>query len=262
MRTCERVHEVRNSGFDKKQTHRREMRMKTLFMQVICATTILCLSSATFAADPACSACGPGANWINACDPGGPDNMDSTGEVGIYLADDCSDEPNSFVLAGPALVTRQGSGGTDTIATEITSMNLVGGGLTLLAGAGQGDITQASTGSIVENGGNNTIGNSSFDVFFEADVPGVGLVWNHTALNVMAAITCVPPRARYFHPKGQCIPLYNDPDVGQGVVVGYLGNARHTTFVPAVSDWGVVAMALLVLAAGTVVIRRWRRVPA
>ncbi|MFQ5592451.1 MAG: hypothetical protein ACE5HE_14935 [Phycisphaerae bacterium] len=233
--------------------------MKHGLMLFTCCVAGLAMAMPALGVEP-CEACGPGPDWINDCGNPGDDILPLTkAEIGIYLASDCSDEPNNFVLHGSATIHRAGSGGTDTIQTEITAMNLAGGGFTLLAGNGQGTLTQPSNGTIVEQADDNTKGDSSFDVFFEATVPGIGTVWNHDPLVVTAVITCVPPQAEYIHPQGQCVPLYDQRDPGGGTIVAYLGDAKHVTWpVPAVSQWGVVGMILVILAAGTIMLYRAR----
>jgi hypothetical protein len=167
--------------------------------------------------------------------------------------------PASFRALGPVTIRRESSGGSDTIATEIVSMNLTDPGLTLLAGTGAG-LTRASPGTIVE-AGNNTLGNSSFNVYFKA-IGWFGTVWNHVPLLVTATITCVPPKATYIHPQGQCIPLYAQEGDG-GTPVAYLGNAVHITYlphggIPTVSEWGLIVLTLLGMVLGTMMLARRR----
>jgi hypothetical protein len=240
---------------------RENMKIKTTVVTAICVAVFL--GTAPLAsADVECEFCGPGADWIDACTSGGDDVMTSTKAlVGIYLAPDCSDTPNSFVLYGGMTVNRASSGGTDTIVTEITAMDLEGGGFQLIVGANQTpDLTRQTLGTIVEQADDNTIGDSIYAVYFEAVIPGIGPVWNHDPLGIAAEITCVPPKTEYLHPQGQCIAFYDAPGDGDGVVVGYIGTASHITFpVPAVSEWGIVVMTLLILGAGTVLLNRRRR---
>ena len=231
--------------------------MKRRVIKTICGAVIVGAVPAAWADTP-CQWCGPAANWINSCTVGGNDVIsESEADVGIYLSSDCSGIPASFRVLGPVTIRRESSHGSDTIVTEIVSMNLTGGGLTLLAGTGAG-LTRASPGTIVE-AGNNTLGNSSFNVYFKA-IGWFGTVWNHVPLFVTATITCVPPRAEYIHPQGQCIPLYAQEGDG-GTPVAYLGNAVHITYpsgIPTVSEWGLVIMTLIGLALGTVFYGRRR----
>jgi hypothetical protein len=165
----------------------------------------------------------------------------------------CSGDPASFRLLGPVTIHRE-TGGSDTIATEIVSMHLTDGGLTLLAGTGAG-LTRASPGSIVGAGSQ---GSSSFDVYFK--VSGwVGTVWNHVPLQITATITCVPPKAEYIHPHEQCTPLYNDPVTG--TIVAYLGDAKHITYpsvVPVLPGWAGIALAALLVVGGIFVFGKRR----
>ncbi|MFH0980691.1 MAG: hypothetical protein V2A79_04025 [Planctomycetota bacterium] len=118
-------------------------------------------------ADTPCQHCGPGAHWIHTTPwcPAGEDNLPETGAViGIDLSGDCI-EDTSLVLYGPTTILRSGpqddsvyfpgtrpiDGHRDVLDTEIVSLNLTGGGATLIAGAGQGDIPlAASWGAIAE----------------------------------------------------------------------------------------------------------------
>ena len=234
--------------------------MKRRVIKTICGAVIVGAAPAAWADTP-CQWCG-GADWIKNCTTARNDVIsDSEADVGIYMNSACSGIPASFRMLGPVTIRRESSGGSDTIVTEIVSMNLTGGGLTLLAGTGAG-LTRASPGTIVKQAGNNLWGNSSFSVYFK--VIGVfGTVWNHDPLLVAAAITCVPPKAEYIHPQGQCIPLYNDPVTG--TIVAYLGNANHITYpsgVPALPAWGGIALAALLFVAGIFVFGNRRREPA
>ncbi len=206
---------------------------------IVAAAAILTLMGAApgALADIPCEHCARGANWINSCTLAGYDEFSNSGaEVGIYLPPDCSGEPANFVLSGPATIRRDSSGGSNTIATEIVSMNLTGGGLTLLVGTAEG-LTRASRGTITEQAEDNKWGDSFFDVYLEAVVLDIGTVWNHDAFEVTAVIDCVPPDAVYIHPQGQCVPLYDDPDDDEGDILAYLGDANHITFPGCGDGW-------------------------
>jgi len=231
--------------------------MKRRVIKTICGAVIVGAVPAAWADTP-CQHCGPGDNWINSCAGGNDVISDSEADVGIYMNSTCSGDPASFRLLGPVTIHRE-TGGSDTIATEIVSMHLTDGGLTLLAGTGAG-LTRASPGSIVGAGSQ---GSSSFDVYFK--VSGwVGTVWNHVPLHITATITCVPPKAEYIHPHGQCTPLYGQEGDG-GTPVAYLGDAKHITYpwhggIPTVSEWGLIVLTLLGMVLGTMMLAR-RRLP-
>jgi len=159
---------------------------------------------------------------------------------------------------------RATDGHLDVMDTEIESMCLRAGGVTLRAGAGlgSGNNLAASWGAIAEQAGDDTKADSFFDVFFEVDLGGGTLVYNHTALRVevgAGGITCVPPdNTAYIHHTG-CLPLYTDP-VG-GTHVANLVRARHIVtppILPTVSEWGLIVMVVLLVSVGAIVIVRRR----
>jgi hypothetical protein len=161
----------------------------------------------------------------------------------------------SFNLSGPTTVDREGAidgpgnfgaGSTDThidvINTEIVSMVLTGGGLTVTAGAGLGTKPlDPSLGVIVEHTGTNPgfpspaspdpdLGDSEFRIYMEIDKGGGEYLYNHAAnpFIVRCVIDRVPPyTSLYTHPLSSPIPLYDDP-VG-GTLVAELVNAEHNT---------------------------------
>ena len=226
------------------------------------------LSVKAVGGDSACQHCGQGNHWVDDC---GTDNDTlnlTEALVGIDLDLDCIAD-TSVILRGPTTInrsdplddsanfpgTRPVDGHLDVIDTEIVSMSLTGGpGITLTAGAGlgQGGVLKPSLGAIGEQASENNLADSFFDVFFEVDLGGGNLVYNHTPLVIEAKIDCVPPDAEYIHPTG-CVPLFDSPIQGTGVLVANLVSAVHKTFpqrpseVPAVSTWGSVVLALTLL---------------
>lgn len=185
----------------------------------------------------------------------------SRAEIAIYMPGDtnCSSPtPANFILSGSVTIQRTWINPTQ-IDTEITEMELTGGGATVLVGPGPGNgITQQSLGIIVEEPADNMLAATTFEVFFEADLPGYDRVWNHIPFQIESVIDCVPPDAEYIHPEDQCIALYDDPDLGEGSIVAYLGKAKHITVIPTLSEWTAIGMTLLLLTAGTLVFFRKR----
>ncbi|MFH0981595.1 MAG: IPTL-CTERM sorting domain-containing protein [Planctomycetota bacterium] len=212
-------------------------------------------------ADTPCQHCGPGANWVDSCAEG-QDNMPATRAlVGIDTSGDCVVDTN-LILNGPTLVTRSGPAG-GVINTELVSMSLTAmGGQVLTAGFGQGAIPLAhSYGQIVEQGGDPTMADSFFDVFFEVNLGGGQHAYNHSALHIAAAINCVPPAADYIKPTG-CTPLYTTPTGGTWVANLVTANHETSPPIPTVSEWGLIGLALLLGAGGVVVWARRRKVAA
>lgn len=227
---------------------------------IVSAGAVLSTAAGTLA-DVPCEDCGPGDHWVDTC-PGGDDSVDPTeAVVGLDLNLDCVAN-TSLILKGPTTI-RRNAGVPHTIDTEIVSMSLAGGGVTLTAGAGlgQGGVLPPSLGTIVEQPNpEKALADSSFDVFFEVYLGAGVFAYNHTALRIEAKINCVPPDTTYIHPTG-CLPLYDDPVAG--TVVANLVSAQHRTFpngkgVPTLSEWGLVSLVVLTAIGGAVIVRRHR----
>ncbi|MBM3223452.1 MAG: PEP-CTERM sorting domain-containing protein [Candidatus Tectomicrobia bacterium] len=190
-------------------------------------------------------ACGPGAHWVDGCTSGN-DSFPSVATLGLDLnLDNIADM--SVVLAGPTTIFRgnpqAGSDPNDPqhpskINTEIVSLLLSGGGITVRAGDGVGNLLQDgalhSPGMIIEKTGPGTQGCgdpidpffacSFFDVFFEVDGP-FGTLRNRDPLRIAAMIDEVPPIGiPYVHPLPNPVGLF---DVN-GMEVIRLVNATHT----------------------------------
>jgi hypothetical protein len=207
--------------------------------------------------------------------------MESEARVGIDLnLDNFADI--QLVLTGAAMINRSGPlnasvnfpsvtgpaghAGPDVIDTEIISMTLVGDGATMKVGTASGTALaiQPTLGAIAEVASNPSLGDSFFDIFLELDLGGGQRVYNQVPHRFQAYIHCVPPLTIYFLQGTTPISLYSAPS--GGTEVARLITARHSTYgkgttIPTVSVWGAAAMALLVLAAGTIVVMR-RRVVA
>ncbi len=208
--------------------------------------------------------CGPGDHWIDDC-PAGTDSFNSEALAGISLGPlldpgdtlDCNVDL-SLILNGPIKIDRSDplddslnfpgvspadghpSGpGFDVIDTEIVSMTLTNGAVSLWAGQGPSpfneDVTLSpSLGTIVERPGNPAFADSFFDVFFEIKLPGPDpiFLYNHpvgddeNALRVQNVISGVPPLNETYVHNTECIPLFDDP-IG-GTHIANLVSAEHT----------------------------------
>lgn len=231
----------------------------------------------------ACSQCGAGPHWIDVGVPpappggcpgpgGGIDQIANSGAVvGIDTDLDCVVDqsiimspcaaPNDLLSVqkapGPLDDSvffpglRAVDGHRDVIDTEIIGMCLTGGGLTLVAGAGQQQGAPTiplapSRGAVAEQPGNPAFADSFFDVWFEVDLGGGVFVYNQGPLQVQSTVTCLPPAATYAHPIG-CVPLFTDT-IG-GVHVANLVTAQHIVnpliTVPGTTSAGRVVLAVL-----------------
>ncbi len=180
--------------------------------------------------EPVCRDCGPGSHWLDAC-PDGTDQMPTRALVGIDMDLDCIADI-SVIASGPVTVERKmdGSGALPhAMDTEIVSMSLSGGGVTVTAGAGAG--LRPSLGRLEETADPFLV-DSFFDVFVEVALPGVLTpAFNHVALHLATVVDCLPPSGTYTH-VDQCIPLYDSRVLGAGVHVANLINPNHQTYPP------------------------------
>ncbi|MGB2985790.1 MAG: hypothetical protein WBE26_07895, partial [Phycisphaerae bacterium] len=197
-----------------------------------------------------CEDCGPGPHWVDTCEGGG-DNMPSSALVGIDFDGDCEAD-TTFRLNGPVHIWRSGpqddssnfpglrpvDGHLDVLDTAIVSMNLTGGGIALVAGAGmgQGGVLRPTLGAIAEDPADDTMADSFFEVFFEVDLGGGQFAYNHDPMLVSSRIDCIPPDTTYIHPF-VCIKLFDSPIPGEGAVVALLVRADHSTY-PGCGDPG------------------------
>ena len=195
------------------------------------------------AQDEPCSQCGHEEHWVDTC-PGGQDEIaDHKLEVGIDLDLDCQPDLNPTLLPDDLLIVNRSSplddsmnfpglrsidGHLDVIDTEIVSMPLTGGGVTLTVGGGlgQGGVLRQSLGAIAEQPGDPETADSFFDVFFEVDLGGGMYLYNQIPARIESIIDCVPPRATYIKPP-ECLPLYTSPIPGQGTHIANLLTGRH-----------------------------------
>jgi hypothetical protein len=136
-----------------------------------------------------------------------------------------------YLSGGPMTVHRGVPVGTNpaTIATEILSMTLTGGGATLRVGTQTPGINvnvPHTMGQVTEQP-DNTQGVCDFGVYFEIDLGGGQKLYNHDALHVSAVTTCAPPAANFLKVGTQPVPLFTLP-VG-GVQQGQIITVEHST---------------------------------
>ena len=143
-------------------------------------------------------------------------------------------------------------------------MSLTGSGVTIVAGAGQGQggSLSASNGVIAESLTDPTQAESFFDCFFEAYINGQ-YVYNHVPIRIESVIDRFPPYNQTFTFSG-CVGAYSSPDSGQGLLLGNITGIDLTIMepnpIPTVSEWGMLILGLLLLMAGTVAVIRRRRI--
>ena len=201
----------------------------------------------------AAPSCGPGAHWVDAC-PGGIDYFSLTEGIhtiqiggGVY----------QMQSSGPTTVWR-GNGMTlpdHHIDTELVSMSLTGGGLTLTAGDGVADGLCSgpfcSMGRITEQGGNPLLANSFFDVFFEITGPALGPLGplhNKVACKMETVLDRVAPPAgttSICDLTGPPVLLYTAQDQAVGQVL----SAYHIIRIVEPGSLALVGLALAGLAA-------------
>ena len=209
------------------------------------AGLVLAVSGPVVAQGDPCSGCGPGPHWVDNC-AAKPDTIaDNGAAVGIDFDLDCV-EDQSFLLCSciyqelvidrsdplddsynyPGL--RPLDDHNDVIDTEIIQMCLKGGGITLVAGAGEGlgGSLLPSVGAIAELPEDSERAESFFDVYFEIDLGGGMYVYNHDPLRLETEIHCVPPEAATYMHVQDCVPLWTDPD--SGMHVANLVRAEHS----------------------------------
>ncbi len=200
-----------------------------------------------------CSQCGPGPHFIDFCGPFPPVGTDLVANngavVGIDLDLDCVQdvsavlrpcpEPNQLLhvdktlgpiddslnFPGTSPVDGHPTGpGLDVIDTEVVSMCLTNGAVTMAAGVGGPSAfpLQSSLGTVAEDltTPDPSWASSIFDMFFEVSgLPG-GPLYNQSALQVESRIDCLPPAANYLHPVGICVPLTTSGICQGGVNAG------------------------------------------
>jgi IPTL-CTERM motif len=269
------------------------MKITRIAFAMLCCGVFLMTNHAFGQLGLPCTVCPAGANVIVNCNPALPHDdsiSDEGGVVGLDadLDSACATDVNMTLVPGDyvnrpskiRLLNPKPS--ATTFNTELRQMWLksadgtveVKAGLDMNAGA---NATQQalsnSTGQIVQKASDNTLADSFFDVFVEVKLPSGLYAYNQTAIHVQSAISCIPPRAEYIAPQ-VCTPLYSQPGAG-GTLRARLTAERHLVNenvlpanggppygsgapIPTVSQWGLVIMTLLLLAAATVIFVRRR----
>ena len=138
--------------------------------------------------------CGPGPDWVDTC-PAGTDKFSSKAQHGVVVFDpeDGGMTINLPFMTGPTTIIRQAGAilPDHHIDTEMVSLDLQGGGLTLRAGTAFGLLP--SVGRITELPGDPTMAHSFFDIFFEINPTPFGPLQNKVACRMTADIDRVPP---------------------------------------------------------------------
>jgi len=224
--------------------------------------------------------CGPGPHWVDTCAAGTDVILRSVGVVGIDLTND-GQVDTTIAFKGPVTIVRSGPlddsarypglrntpGHLDVIDTEITSLVMTAtGGEIFRAGTSAPGLVgpvAPTYGAIAELQNDNKLAESFFNVFFEIELTPGNYIYNQVPVKHVFIIDRVPPGpAIYAMVTPGPIPLWTSPTPMQGVQVAQLITGEHLVNIPALSEWGVVVMALLVLTAATVVINCRRAVTA
>jgi subtilisin family serine protease len=186
--------------------------------------------------------CGPSPYWVETCSAG-TDVIPSNGLVSIDLGGDCIAD-TTIQLEGPVTVSHSDplddsfyfpgaappDGVFDVIDTEIIAMELTDGGVTIRAGAGQGQggALAPSYGAIIQQQANPSLADSFFHVFVEVDMGGGTYLYNQSPHIISTVIDAVPPKSIYIPPTVEpCLPLFTSPIPGEGFHVANLLTGCH-----------------------------------
>ena len=226
------------------------LRNPAFVLATLCAPMIPTLANAL-------PLCGPGQHWVDTCAAGSDTLPSSSAIVGISFDNNLTPEFNA-VLVGPTVIQRSPPQGPDPghlnhIPTEIVSLNLTGGGLSLVAGAGSrtGGNLQPSLGRIIETASDPALADSFFDVFFEIQGTSFGPLRNLAPLRMDSQIDRVPPPAIYEHVITDPIGLFRagvdglfgteDDPVDPSL---WLVTAKHATNIPEPASWVLLGMGI------------------
>jgi len=184
---------------------RDKIRIAVGVVGVVALGVVLALPGAVMASPS--PPCGPGPRWVSDC-PSGFDKFLSTSRHGIIIID-ADDGGGTFPLpdfSGAMSVFRGAGNAAGHIDTEIISLVLSGGGLTLRAGDGTGNLLRdvLPDGRLFSPGAidGQPIADSFFDVFFEISPTRFGPLHNEAfdvngnrinECTMQAVIDRVPP---------------------------------------------------------------------
>ncbi|MDM8563298.1 hypothetical protein QUF54_08090, partial [Candidatus Marithioploca araucensis] len=166
----------------------------------------------------------------------GIDKASSSATVKIKKGANCDGDEITAILSGPTEVKRGAGDDTitpHTIVTEMVSLELTNGTITLRAGDGVGNLDDDgplhSPGAIEEQASDPAKAKSFFMISFEIDTP-FGTLHNKDPLIMESVIEWVPPKSifTYTHSLPEAVPLYDTSDTSpEPVAVACLVNAKH-----------------------------------
>jgi hypothetical protein len=183
--------------------------------------------------DPANAiSCGPELDWVDTC-PSGTDRFFSQGDHGEIILDTgpVIPLPTTFgpteIFRGPGTGGSIIPGGDAHIDTEMVSLTLMGGGVTLHAGDGTGNLSNDgplfSPGRIDETA-NPLLADSFFDVFFTIEGPFPRLHNNDPLLMGISPPGTLdqvpPPPLTLYTARNLPIDLFDDSNNHVGVLSG------------------------------------------
>jgi uncharacterized protein (TIGR03437 family) len=151
---------------------------------------------------PLQAACGPGSHWVDNCATGS-DTLNLTATIGVDLDLNGSTD-TTLEATGPGTILRgvaapsdaRNPNHNDRIPAEVVSISLSGGGLTILAGDGVGNLAsdgpEYSSASIIETAGDPALAGIVLDIFVRLTTSLGISVHNQTPIHVESTINRFP----------------------------------------------------------------------